>query len=87
MRSKESKITELDLQLDSFMLNCDANHLSPKTLKSYEQTLMLFKNYLKQELNITDASKVKSSHVRQYIKYLRERRKYTVTASDKSLNN
>lgn len=86
MRSKESTITELDLQLDSFMLHCDAKHLSPKTLKSYEQTLTLFKNYLKQELNITDASKVKSSHVRHYIKYLRERGKYTVTASDKSLN-
>ena len=86
LRSKESKITELDLQLDSFMLYCDAKHLSPKTLKSYEQTLTLFKNYLKQELNITDAAKVKSSHVRHYIKYLRERGKYTVTASDKTLN-
>ena len=63
MRSKENKITELNLQLDSFMLHCDAKHLSPKTLKSYEQTLTLFKNYLKQELNITDASNVKTSHV------------------------
>lgn len=77
---------EFDLQLDSFMLHCDSKHLSPKTLKSYEQTLKLFGNFLGQELGIDDASKVKPSHVRQYIKYLRERGKYTVSASEKSLN-
>lgn len=77
---------EFDLQLDSFMLHCDSKRLSPKTLKSYEQTLKLFGNFLEQELKIDDAVKVKSSHVRQYIKYLRERGKYTVSASEKSLN-
>lgn len=87
MRSKiDNQIKELDLQLDNFMLYCDAKHLSTKTLKSYEQTLTLFRNYLVQELNIEDAANVKSSHVRRYIQYLRERGKYTVTASDKSLN-
>lgn len=86
MRKKDRTITELDLQLDNFMLYCDAKHLSKKTLKSYEQTLTLFKNYLVQELSIVDASNVKPSHIRHYIKYLRERGKYTVTSSDKSLN-
>ncbi len=66
------------------MLYCDSKQLSPKTLKSYQKTLTLFINYLKQELKIDDASKVKSSHIRHYIKYLRERGKYTVTATDKS---
>lgn len=82
----ERKITELDLQIDSFLLYCDSKNLSKKTLKSYEQTLTLFRNYLVQELGIDDATKVKSSHIRHYIKYLRERGKYTVTASEKSLN-
>lgn len=77
---------EFELQLDSFMLHCDSKHLSPKTLKSYEQTLTLFGNFLKQELSIDDESKVKPLHIRQYIKYLRERGKYTVSASEKSLN-
>lgn len=86
MCSKERQITEFDLQLDSYMLHCDAKHLSAKTLKSYEQTLTLFGNYLKQELKIEDAKKVKSSHIRHYIKYLRSRGKYTVTASDRSLD-
>lgn len=85
MSKIDSKITELDLQIDNFMLYCDAKHLSVKTLKSYEQTLTLFKNYLLQELNIDDAAKVKSSHIRRYIQYLRERGKYTVTARDKTL--
>ncbi|WP_107842187.1 tyrosine-type recombinase/integrase [Metasolibacillus meyeri] len=79
-------MTEFDLQLDNFMLYCDAKHLSKKTLKSYEQTLTLFRNYLVQELNIEDAVKVKPAHIRKYIQYLRERGKYTVTAFDKSLD-
>ncbi|MGE7921236.1 tyrosine-type recombinase/integrase [Viridibacillus sp. NPDC093762] len=76
---------EFDLQLDSFMLHCDAKHLSKKTLKSYDQTLRLFAKYLDVELGITDASKVKSSHIRLYIRYLRARGKYTVASSDKGL--
>ncbi|WP_370454644.1 site-specific integrase [Rummeliibacillus sp. TYF-LIM-RU47] len=86
MRSIENKITEIELQLDSFMLYCDSKQLAAKTLKSYQQTLTLFINYLKQEMNIDDAGKVKSTHIRKYIQYLRERGKYTVTATEKSLN-
>lgn len=82
----DNQITELDLQLDNFILYCDSKYLSPKTLKSYEQTLTLFRNYLVKELKIEDAANVKLMHVRRYIQYLRERGKYTVTASDKSLN-
>lgn len=48
--------------------------------------MTLFINYLKQELNIDNAAKVKASHIRHYIQYLRERGKYTVTATEKSLN-
>ncbi|MEK9198623.1 tyrosine-type recombinase/integrase [Ureibacillus sp. FSL E2-3493] len=86
MLKKDRTIIEIDLQLDNFMLYCDAKNLSKKTLKSYEQTLILFRNYLVQELGIHDASEVKTSHIRHYIKYLRERGKYTVTGSDKTLN-
>lgn len=55
-----------------------------KDFKKLSEDIALFINYLKQELKIDDASKVKSSHIRHYIKYLRERGKYTVTATDKS---
>lgn len=75
-------MSEIELQLDSFMLYCDSKNLSKKTLASYDQTLKLFILYLKDNFNIEDASKVKSSHVRYYIQYLRERGKYTVASKD-----
>jgi len=60
------------------MLYCSSKNLSRKTLASYEQTLKLFVMYLKEQFDIEDVKKVQSGHIRQYIKYLRERGKYTV---------
>ncbi|SKB79752.1 hypothetical protein SAMN06295926_108104 [Lysinibacillus sp. AC-3] len=56
-------------------------------MKSYEQTLTLFRNYTVRDFKIKDAGKVKSSYIQQYIKYLRERGKDTASSSDKVLNN
>lgn len=75
----------MDLHLDNFMMYCEAKHLSEKTLKSYEQTLKLFLLYLENEHNIEKIEKVKTIHIRSYIKYLRERGKYTAVADQKSL--
>jgi integrase/recombinase XerD len=77
-------LTDIELQIDSFMLYCDSKHLSKKTLSSYEQSIKLFVLYLQVEFKITDAAKVKSAHIRHYIKYLRERGKYTVVSKVKS---
>lgn len=82
----KDNIYEIDLQIDSFMLYCDSKNLSKKTLNSYQKSLILFANYLKQELNVNDVKDVKSLHIRKYIQYLRNRGKYTVTASEKTLN-
>lgn len=76
---------EMDLQLDNFMLYCESKHLSEKTMRSYEQTLKLFLVYLESEHKITDLNKVKSAHVRSYIKYLRERGKYSVVSNQGSM--
>lgn len=70
----------MELQLDNFMLYCTSKNLSKKTLKSYEQTLRLFAIFLKNEFKIDEVAKVKTAHIRQYIKYLRERGKYTVVS-------
>lgn len=75
-------LKKIDLELDQFMLYCDSKNLSRKTLASYEQTLKLFTHYLKIEHGITEASKVKSWHIQNYIKYLRERGKYTVVVDE-----
>jgi len=71
-------MTDFDFQLDNFMLYCSSKNLSRKTLASYEQTLKLFGKYLQEHFQIEEVKKVQSGHIRQYIKYLRERGKYTV---------
>lgn len=77
-------MTDFEFQIDNFMLYCTSKDLSRKTLGSYEQTLKLFAAYLQNEYGIEEVSKVKSGHIRQYIKYLRERGKYTVVGREES---
>jgi len=79
-------MNEMELSLDNFMLYCDSKNLTKKTLASYEQTLKLFVLYLAKEHKIINVEKVKSSHIRHYIKYLRERGKYTVVSDERSIN-
>ncbi|MGO4350098.1 tyrosine-type recombinase/integrase [Paenibacillus sp. MCAF9] len=66
------------------MLYCSSKNLSRKTLASYEQTLKLFIMYLDNQFGIDDVKKVQSGHIRQYIKYVRERGKYTVVNKEES---
>ncbi|WYV20177.1 tyrosine-type recombinase/integrase [Paenibacillus sp. FSL H8-0175] len=66
------------------MLFCSSKNLSRKTMASYEQALKLFGQYLKQQFKIEEVTKVQTGHIRQYIKYLRERGKYTVVSTEES---
>ncbi|MEH6949640.1 tyrosine-type recombinase/integrase [Bacillus sp. JJ634] len=75
----------MELQLDNFMLYCSSKNLSKKTMRSYEQTLRLFVLYMEEQFQINEVGKVKSAHIRHYIKYLRERGKYTVVTNDASM--
>ncbi|MFB4160584.1 tyrosine-type recombinase/integrase [Geomicrobium sp. JSM 1781026] len=75
-------LTEFSVQIDDFMLYCDSKNLSKKTLSSYEQTLRLFAHYVDRVHGVDDASKVSTDMIRSYIKYLRERGKYTVVSDD-----
>lgn len=77
-------LSDFEFQIENFMLYCTSKNLSVKTLRSYEQTLKLFSAYIKNEFDISEVDKVKSAHIRHYIKYLRERGKYTVTVNEKS---
>ncbi|WP_281658232.1 tyrosine-type recombinase/integrase [Halobacillus sp. Cin3] len=79
-------MNNFEFHLDNFMLYCDSKGLSRKTLTSYEQTLRLFTYYVQQEHGLTEVKYVKSAHIRMYIKYLRERGKYTVVSNQRSLN-
>ncbi|UQD52683.1 site-specific integrase [Bacillus methanolicus] len=77
-------MNDLLMHLDNFLLYCDSKNLSRKTLASYQQTLNLFLIFLERECKITSIDRVKPVHIRQYIKYLRERGKYTVVVNEKS---
>ncbi|OMF45542.1 tyrosine-type recombinase/integrase [Paenibacillus amylolyticus] len=77
-------MNDIEFQLDNFMLYCSSKNLSRKTLSSYEQTLKLFVAYLNREFQIDEVKKVQSGHIRQYVKYLRERGKYTVVNKEES---
>jgi integrase/recombinase XerD len=77
-------LTDFEFQVDNFMLFCSSKNLSRKTLASYEQTLKLFGIYLEQIHGISDVKKVTSAHVRHYVKYLRERGKYTAVINERS---
>ena len=73
---------QIDYDIDDFMNYCEVKNLSKKTISSYEQTLRLFTLYLKKEHKVKEAGEVKEIHIREYIKYLQERGKYTVVANE-----
>jgi integrase/recombinase XerD len=79
------KMTDFEFQLENFMLYCSSKNLSKKTMKAYEQTLKLFGSYMQEKFAVEEVEKVQTGHIRQYIKYLRERGKYTTTSNQKSI--
>lgn len=61
---------------------CSYKNLAIKTIKSYNQTLMLFTQYLREEKNIEDITKVNKEIVEEYINFTRERGKYSFVSGD-----
>lgn len=72
---------QIDYDIDEFMTYCEVKGLSQKTMKSYDQTLRLFALYLKREHNLKEAEQVREIHIREYVKNLQERGKYTVVTN------
>lgn len=61
---------------------CKYKNLSIKTIKSYYQTLMLFSQYLEEERQITDVSKLNKKVVEEYIQFTKDRGKYSFTYTE-----
>jgi integrase/recombinase XerD len=74
-------MTNFEFQIENFTLYCTSKNLSKKTLASYEQTLKLLGLFLEKHFEVVDVDKVQTAHLRHYIKYLRERGKYTVSVT------
>lgn len=75
--------------IEDFMEDCHLKGLSKKTLGSYESTLKLFTKYLKEEYGTLLLSEIKSEQIESYIKFTKERGKYSYVSEDKTvtLNN
>lgn len=67
--------------IQDFLEYCSYKNLSNKTIKSYNQTLILFMRYLEEEMNITDINKINKDIVQEYITFTKNRGKYSFVAS------
>lgn len=80
------KINNFEYMIEDYILYCTAKNLAQKTIVSYDKTLKLFALFLEKELGLTSFEQVETSHIRQYIKYLQERGKYTVATANEDIN-
>ncbi|QXM06170.1 tyrosine-type recombinase/integrase [Crassaminicella indica] len=58
----------MKLELEDFLFDCEYRKLSPKTLKSYKNIITDFLLYCKNELEIEKISRIKSVHVKHFLK-------------------
>lgn len=75
---KHKQIIDL---IQDFLDYCSYKNLSSKTIKSYNQTLVLFMRYLEEEKDITDINKIDKEIVQEYITFTKDRGKYSFVAS------
>jgi integrase/recombinase XerD len=81
---KKKKETE-DL-IQDFIDYCSYKNLAVKTIKSYNQSLILFAKYLQEEKNQLEITKVKKEDVEDYMEFTKERGKYSFLSNEDSLN-
>lgn len=63
--------------IDDYLLSWDLKNLSRKTIKSYDGYLKLLIKYLEEELKISNISQLKKEHIKDYIKFTKEKGKYS----------
>lgn len=71
--------------IEDFMEQCNLKGLSRKTMKSYESSLLLFSKYIEEEFQLSRVEEIKSKHVNEYIKFTKERGKYSYVSADKTV--
>lgn len=80
------KKKEIEDYIRDFIDYCDYKNLSLKTIKSYNQTLLLFAKYLEEEKEIDDITKINKDIVQEYLEFTKDRGKYSYTSSIDTLN-
>ncbi len=74
-----------DFYLEDFMMYCNMNELSRKTMNSYESTLNLFFKYLQEEKSIEVPQDVSKEDIEDYIIFTKERGKYSYVSDEKTV--
>ena len=80
------ELTDINYQIEEFMLFCRSQQLRPKTMSSYEQTLRLFERWCWEQFGINTVDHINEGLIHRYINDLMERGKYTFYVNDKGKN-
>ena len=56
--------------LEEFKLECELRRLSPRTIKGYYNSTLLFLNWLERQQEIKELEAIRPQHIKQYIQYL-----------------
>ena len=56
--------------LEEFKLECELRRLTPRTIKGYYNSTLLFLNWLERQQEIKELEAICPQHIKQYIQYL-----------------
>ena len=68
--------TEMNREIEEYMVYCYSRQLSKKTMANYEQSLRLFEKWCGNAMKIDDAALVTEAVIRRYINYIRNLRAF-----------
>lgn len=80
-----NKLKNIDDFIADYLEFCSYKNLSVKTIKFYQQTLMLFCQYFKEEKEIIDIRKVNKDTVEDCFGFIKNRGKYSFTRADEKV--
>jgi len=75
---------QIEKSISVFLNYCRSKQLRPKTIRSYEQALLLFARWLRESESVDLVEQVYEITVRDYILYLQERGKYSDRVDERS---
>ena len=56
--------------LEEFKLECELRRLTPRTIKGYYNSTLLFLTWLERQQEIKELEAIRPQHIKQYIQYL-----------------
>ena len=85
-RTLNKKKHELLDILDDFMTDCKYRDLRRTSIRLYERSLRLLFKFLEDDYKLIYVEDVKEEHIRNYIKFTKERGKYSYVSNDNNLD-